>query len=227
MKYILIACLFLAGCNSSGFEPTAIQFGDSVTIGIGAETRHDLCGVVDFRHDQWKNGDIPMCGADYSSYAVGQFVSHSQNNGRAIGDSHGMQKQLSGAHYNVILITAGQHDYQNTDAYPLIRQKTLDDLYQAMETEAVLAEQHADVVIWVDAAPKNQLIYHGADYVNPLGESVAREHGFYIANIATTQDYHLPWDVHFTREGYQVMGQILSDCVITALSGGETDTCHH
>lgn len=217
----------------TGLEPTAVMFGDSINLGIGAETRHDLCGVVDFRHNSWDNDGISMCGKFYSSYAVAQFVNHGINDGCAETQLPAMQAQFANGHrFNVVAFTAGLHDFQVGTKNHTCGNSTPEEFRAAVEKLAEQAEAHADVVIWVDTPP---VIFQTDDsipagiqnVINPIGDDIAREHGFYIAEMPIDPSYHMHNDVHFIRQGYQIMGEWLAACVVTALNQQETSLCHH
>lgn len=223
----------LACFNTEGSLPTAIDFGDSVSLGTTAAARHDLCGVVDYRHDKWEKGDINVCGENYLPYFKGQVIAHANNNGYSATELSAMKKQLiPDAHYNVILFNSGLHDMQDSVRYPGQRNVPLDAYRANLEAISALVEKHADVVIWINTTP----IPVGAtnfpgfpageqDVYNPVAEAVAREHGFYILDIEARDQ--IPNNIHFESSGYEFLGSQVKDCVLAAMQQQETQTCHH
>jgi hypothetical protein len=219
----------LAGGVHADTLPTAIQFGDSVSKGYAATARADLFGKVDYRHDPWDKGDIRPSGSpDYGS-AVTQAAS---NNGYSYTLMKSMRRQLKGKSYDVILFNSGLHDVQ-----PYYRGHALvspGQYRKFLEAIATDAEQHARIVIWVDTTEvpadlnKSAQQYgapaHAQAPYNDIAHEIAREHGFYM--LALSSDGQILHDVHYTAAGSTKQGHAVSACVLLALAGQQSDSCH-
>ena len=217
---------------------TGIDFGDSVSLGWTVNARHDLCGVMDFRHDNWERGDIDLCGVAWNPYDAGQQVAASDNNGFSSTELDAMEKHLADptTHYNVCTFNSGYHDMQRTPKHPSVNIPL--NLYSNnLEAEAQIMEQHCDIIIWVDSTPMpGNRGYAGDTYVltadipayNAVGRAVARRHGFYILNWDgdPQHDPRANENVHFTQAGYAVLGQQVVDCIYTAVNQESSTFCH-
>jgi hypothetical protein len=212
-------------------QPTAVDFGDSDSVGYAIPTRRDLCGVVDFRHDPFEKGDHDLCGntkpTPYDDYLA---LRDEHNNGCAETQLPAMKDEFAGGkHFNVIVFNAGLHDFQIKVSPYGCGASTPAKFNAAVEALATEAIGHGDVIIWVDVTPVPvgwDKIPAGIETViNPIGEAIAREHHFYILNWDSK--YQLPQNVHYTEQGYEYLGQQLADCINTAMAGQETDRCHH
>jgi hypothetical protein len=229
MKMLWMAILLtLAGCNQ-GFEKfTAIDFGDSVSLAYAGHARLALYGGVDFRHDAWEDEDLVPVDAPYF---FGKVVAMGHNNGYSTTLVDGMTNQLEGQHYNVILFNSGLHDLQPRAGAPNI---DLGIYAQNIEIAAEIAEQHGDVVIWIDTTdvpadldPSVQQYgapAHAQVPYNQEAHAIARAHGFYILNISS--DGQRAHDVHFHTWGARKQGNEVAACVLIALQQEETDICH-
>lgn len=217
-----------AGCYPGFEQLTAIDFGDSVSLAYSGHARLRLAGVVDFRHDAWEHEDIE---AHDNPYFFGQVVAMGHNNGYSTTLVNGMTAELDEKHYNVILFNSGLHDIQPRAGAPNVDLVT----YQAnIEAAAWLAEQHADVVIWIDttdvpAALSPSVQQYGAPAhaqvpYNQVAHEIAREHGFYILNISS-EGQRID-DVHFRSYGVRKQGNEIAACVLVALQQEETAICH-
>ena len=57
--------LLLAGCGTHATKhPTAIDFGDSVSLGYSGPVRFYLSGKVDYRHNPWMDENIAAYNSD-------------------------------------------------------------------------------------------------------------------------------------------------------------------
>lgn len=217
-----------AQCHFNLEPLTAIQFGDSISLAYSGYARLRLYGVVDFRHDPWQDGDIPV---HDDPYFFGQVGLHGDNNGFSTTLLEAMRRRLGGQHYNVISFNSGLHDLQPHFGRPNV---SLDRYGTNLEAIAMLAEQHADVVIWVNTtdvsadldpsvqqfgAPANAQVPY-----NQVAQRIAREHGFYILDISS--EGLKPHDVHFLWYGSRRQGNEVAACVLVALQQEETATCH-
>lgn len=230
MRYVFIVCLFLMGCNSQDSEPTAVQYGDSIDKARTVAAAHDLCGSVVLHHSRFEDETTDICSVPYKPYYINEFLSHETNNGCAETELQGMEQDLPGQHYNVLIFTAGLHDFQVGTTNHTCGNSTPESFRAALEKIADFAQFHADYVIWIDTppiTPSQFAIPAGIqDVINPIGDEVAREHGFYILEMPIDPSYHNPNDVHYNGVGYGIMGRWEADCVLTVLSGGETELCH-
>jgi len=228
---LAVAALGLAGCNTVHLNPTAVDFGDSVSKAYASDARLDLYGQVDFRHDPWDQGDIPP--SNSSAYTAAE-IAYANNNGYSSTMLVGMETRLTGkTWYNVLAFNSGYHDMQRPPSRPVGTTMISQSVYRNnLEAIAQLVEQHAGVIIWVDtpdlAAVQSSVGPDVVDEVNVpiyngIAHDVAHEHGFYILNMPSTGH---DGTVHFTPAGYRILGQRLADCVLTALNGAQTDTCH-
>lgn len=209
-------------------QPTAVDFGDSNSLPYAFDARQDLCGSVDLRHTPYNNGGFD-CSAMLTPYATAKALHQEANNGCAETELEAMQKEFSGGkHLNVIVFNAGLHDFQSDLSPHGCGQSTPATFHAAVEALAVEAEPHGDIVIWADATPVPAgwwSLPEGIETViNPIGEAIAREHGFYILNWDSSGQK--PHDVHYTSAGYRSLGQQLADCIQAALAGNETEKCH-
>lgn len=218
-------------------ELTGVDFGDSLSLGWTVDARHDLCGVMDLRHDDWARGDVDLCGEAWNPYDQGQQVKASDNNGFSSTELDAIEKDLAdpATRYNVCAYNSGYHDMQRIGGGPV---KVPLDVYQNnLEAEAQVLERHCDVVLWVDSTPMpGDRGYAGDVYVltvdvaayNAAGRAVAARHGFY--QLAWDGDpQHDPRpndDVHFTQAGYAVLGGQVTDCVVLALNQESSAFCH-
>ncbi len=214
--------------KEEGSLPTALSFGDSVSLGYAGDVRHDLCGVVDSRHDAWTDEDIDVCGERYEPFWIGRIVDIGHNDGCSATLLDTVNQVLVGQHYNVITFNIGLHDMQldKTTQCGLVSPMEYRDNLEAIST--VIAE-HADVVIWIDTTPIPAGLANepaGEEIVfNPIAEDVAREHGFYILNLDSRGQ--LQDNIHYTGDGYYHLGRQVSDCILDALDQDETTSCHH
>ena len=81
----VVLAAVLAGCNSGAAkQPTAIDFGDSVSLGYSGPARFDLNDKVDYRHNPWVDENIAA-----------------QNSGYFFGKKQNMEKMTRGlTHYS-------------------------------------------------------------------------------------------------------------------------------
>lgn len=222
--------LFLAGCNSMSvpaMQPTALDFGDSNSLGMSGPARLYLFGRVDYRHDNWDDGNIPPSD---TPWFYGDVQKKGLNNGYTSTMLDAMQKQLTdGKFYTVILFNSGLHDmqYSPKNNGPNIPP---DEYRTNLETIAALVEKHATYVIWVDTnvvQPDALGPFTPAGFqttYNAIAHDVAREHGFYI--FVTPSEDEQPGGIHFTGRGYKNYGSLIGQCVLTVLGGGEDAYCH-
>lgn len=228
---IMIGSLGIAGCNSMQISPSAVDFGDSTSKAYAAYTRLDLYGQVDLRHDPYDQGDIVP--SDSSSY-ISAEIAYGNNNGYSSTLLLGMEQRLvDKVWFNVLAFNSGYHDIQHLPGKPIGTAMISQSEYRDnLEAIAQLAEQHAGIVIWVDTPGLEAAeVPVGADVAdavnvpiyNGIAREVAQEHGFYMLSMPGTDH---DGTVHFTTEGYRILGQHLADCVLTALDGAETADCH-
>lgn len=231
MAAIVIGSFGIAGCNSMQISPTAVDFGDSTSKAYASYARLDLYGNVDLRHDPYDQGDIVP--SDRSSY-ISAEISYGNNNGYSSTLLLGMEQRLvDKVWFNVLAFNSGYHDIQHSPSKPIGTAMISQSVYRNnLEAIAQLAEQHAGIVIWVDTpdleAAEVPVGTDVADQVNVpiyngIARDVAREHGFYMLSMPGTDH---DGTVHFTAEGYRILGQRLADCVLTALNGAGTSACH-
>jgi len=219
----------LAGGVHADTLPTAIQFGDSVSKAYAVTARADLYGKVDYRHDPWEAGGITPNNTPGYRKAV---MKAAGNNGYSFTLMRGIQRQLRGKSYDVILFNSGLHDVQ-----PYYRGHAIvapEQYHKFLEAIAVDAGQHARVVIWVDTTDvpadldKSAQQYgappHAQVPYNDIAHAIAREHGFYMLNLSS--DGRIPHDVHYTDAGSAKQGHEVSACVLLALAGQQSDICH-
>jgi hypothetical protein len=221
----------LASYHAEPSLPTAVQFGDSVSLGYSIMARHDLCGVVDYRHDNWDTGDINLCGDANRPCYYDFAMNAGTNNGTSSGLASDMESQLNHKHFNVLLFNSGYHDVQRASLTGNVSISE-SDYRNNLEAVAQICEQSANICIWVDtpeldatSLPLAGLIVEESDVVayNIIARSVAKEHGFYM--LAMPSKDH-DGSVHFTSLGYFNAGTVVAACVITALHGEETSDCH-
>lgn len=226
MKYAILFALLLSA--NSNANPTAIEFGDSISLGYSGYARHNLCGKVNYRHNAWDVGAVPLCGANFTPYNLGQVITKGDNDGCAATLLDAVTTQLAGTHYSVILYNAGLHDMQQwVSSFGCGLNDTI-TYGSTMEQISSIVQDHADIVIWVDStAVPNITGYIAGDQqvFNPIAESVAQEHGFYILNVRSIGQ--IPGNIHFTSAGYEEIAKQISDCILTALANAETNDCHH
>ena len=223
--------LLLIGCRADKTfaPPTAIYFGDSITLGIAGPTRYDLAGYVDFRHDAWEAEDIaPQNTLGFFA----EVAERGRNNGCSATLVHAMTERLPGAYYDVLVMEVGAHDFQHE------RTKWDGDLFcgrippevyrDHLESAAVLAKAHAAIVVMHDIEPipmvGRWVVGEEVPY-NQVIHEVAREHGFYMFEPEWPTARYA--QIHFTQEGYEALGQQLATCVSLALNQQESDRCHH
>ena len=218
--------LLLAGCDTNAAKhPTAIDFGDSVSLGYSGPARFDLNGKVDYRHNPWMDENIAAYNSDYYFW---NETKHGENDGWSYTLLVTMEQELSDQHYNVILFNAGLHDAQKN------RQTTLSAYRLNLEAIATLAAKHADYVIWVDTTPVPADVDAASGMLgtpedaqipyNAVAEDVARAHGFYILNLDSQNQ--LPHNVHYTFEGYKYLGKQVSACILLVLERTYSNRCH-
>src|SRR5690242_15643511 len=94
-------------------EPTAMDFGDSISLGYAAHARLDLYRKVDFRHDAWDRENIQPSNTNSYFFTA---VANGRNNGYSITLLAAMEAQLKGQNYTVILYNSGVHDLQHDPA---------------------------------------------------------------------------------------------------------------
>lgn len=248
---LILALIFISACNGSsprGYEwecmgadtnaatcnkelvPTAIDFGDSVSLGFSGRTRYNLYGSVDFRHDSWDNEGITPVNR---SWYYGEVVSRGQNDGNSNQLLSAMESHLNDRYYTVLLYNSGVHDatFSNSTGLPHV---SLSEYRLNMEAVAQEAEQHASIVVWVASTPipagakrhsGEPLGVPGSEReYNAIGDQIANEHGFYILHLDSKGQ--IPHNVHYTGPGYDYLGKQVSDCILTALSNQDTDNCH-
>lgn len=250
MNKLWIAAIFLglAGCKSAStngyahecvpaelrnpsckkiWVPTAIDFGESVSLGFSSAARIDLADSVDYRHDDWQAENIIPENDEFFSGAV---VSRGINDGNSQQLLQRMEAALKGHFYAVIIMNSVTHDITvNPNTH--LPEVTLSDYRDNVEAIAQLAKQHTSVAIWLDTPP----IPEGSlgPFVQPsevqaynaVADVVMREHGFYMLAVPGTD--HIPGaNVHYTRTGYKILGREVADCVMISLKGSQTDECH-
>jgi hypothetical protein len=202
-------------------QPTAIDFGDSVSLIYTHKARQDLCGKVELIH----NGV-----AQYNPCPENQLVG--QNDGCAKGLLDEAETALEGKHYNVILFNAGIHDMQYGVSIHGCGNSTLEEYRTHIEEISDFMEQHADIVIWVDTTVIQVGAMQGVpageqDVFNPIAEKVAQEHGFYILNFSYQDGDIKPGALHFTEQGYRNLGKQVASCILSSLNGMVTENCHN
>lgn len=216
---------------------TVEDFGDSISLGWSAHARHDLCGVMDLRHDNWTKEDINMCGESWHPYQIGEWVANGSNNGYSTTALRAIEREFadSGSHRNVVTFNIGYHDMQRVGDGPV--NVPLDVYRNNLEAIAQVLEQHADIVIWIDSTPLPGAVgYDGNSYVlaediphyNSILHDIAAEHNFYMMSWnGDPQHYpHLNGDVHFTDAGYAVLAKQVTNCILSALQQQVTEACH-
>src|SRR5690242_5854015 len=113
MKWIFASSLLLVlvGCHDGGTiaPPTAIYFGDSITLGIAGPTRYDLDGRVDFRHDAWKDENLTP---ENTQGFYSEVASRGNNNGCSATLVHALETRLPSTYYDVLVMEVGVHDFQ-------------------------------------------------------------------------------------------------------------------
>ena len=210
---------------------TAVQFGDSVSKGYSIPARHDLCGVVDYRHDNWDRENINLCGKSYNGYHAGLVINQGNNNGYSTTLLEAMETHLNGKHFNLVLFNSGYHDVQHNSGAHVTRVSEY-DYRNNLEAISQVCEQSADICIWVDTPtldadelPLGSQVVSNSDVLryNAIAHSIAREHGFYILSVGGKNH---DGSVHFTGYGYDVIGKAIAQCVLIALQQGRSDSCH-
>jgi hypothetical protein len=233
VKVLWIAALLaLAGCSAQqvkSMQPTALDFGDSVSKSYSARARSNLYGIVDFRHDGWNTTGLDPKAKGYSH----EFILKARNNGYSTTLLARVETALEGQHYNIILYNSGIHDLQH-DPMNVGTVRIPENSYRNnLEGIAEEVEQHADIVIWIDTPDMDgDFGVIGDDVVaesdvsryNTIAESIAKDHGFYILKLPHARHNGT---VHFTHSGYNDLGDAVANCVVTALNMTETESCHH
>ena len=229
---VVSAALNLTICNGDvglakkDVRPTVISYGDSHSIGYSGHARYDLRNNVDYRHDDWDNDGYAPVDRPYF-YAL--QAKHAVNDGTSVQLLARMKETLSDKTYTIIIFNAGNHDLKRGKYHPNTPIVPIAAYRNNIEAAAKLAEQHASIVIWVDTMP----IPAGALLDTPAGaeksynkvaDAVVKKHGFYILHMKDAQ--HFPGDIHYTAAGDIALAQQVSDCVMTALSQQETESCH-
>lgn len=235
--WIAALLLTLAGrADGTSMQPIGIDWGDSDSIGWVPIARENLYSTVDFRHDHWEKGGFEPEPNHESDY-ISRVASASANDGDSRQLLKTMEQELTaGTHYNVCVFNAGDHDVRMAHfhgAPHLINLIPIDHYRDNLKAIMDLIRQHCDVAIWVKTPPIASDVdatygfFRASDVrkYNAVAEGIAKEHGFYI--LETTIDGIIPNDVHFTAAGYKLFGTRVSDCVLLALAGSESGTCHH
>ncbi len=207
-------------------RPTAISYGDSISLGYAGNARYFLWQQVDFRHNIWHRENLDPSQTDAF---ISDEVRHGINDGYSTRLLQNMEQELDDRHYNVLLYNSGLHDLQLTKTGHMV---PLPQYRYNMEAVATLAEQHADYVIWVRTTDIPPGIPAGNQFsglqpgdeipYNAVGDEIAREHGFYILNI--TDGSHPPGSVHFYH--YKNIGRQVAQCVLDVLAAQESATCY-
>jgi len=207
--------------------PTAIDFGDSVSLGYSGPARYDMDkGYVDYRHNAWSAENIVP---EYNDWFFGTEAHAGENDGYAETLLLAMEQELNDQHYTVILFNAGLHNLQEN------MQTLIPDYTNTIEAIATLVEQHADIVIWIDTTPVPANIDPVASGMGNVAENaqlsynvaarqVAVEHGFYMLSV--TAYGQLPNNVHYDVSGYEALGERVSTCVLLAMAASHSDQCH-
>lgn len=247
-KLWMVALVFmLAGCRDSSTQgyiyecspateldkncqklwlPTVLDGGESISQGFSSIARLDLATQADFRHDDWDNGNIfPQD----NTYFTGAVADRSINDGNSLQLLERMEVALNGRYYSALVLNSVTHDITLTwSGAPEVSPAHYRDNLEAL---AQLAEQHASVVIWMNTPPIPEGSlgpYVPASQVqvyNAIADEVAHEHGFYVLDVPGID--HLPGaNVHYTAEGYKILGREVADCVLVGLEGLFTDQCH-
>lgn len=228
---LLALATIVMGCNEAygkPAEPTAIDFGDSVSLPMAGRARLILDGQVDFRHDPWDKGDIEP---HDNNYYYGTVQDHGQNNGSTSTLLAAMTKQLTGdKYYTVLLFNSGIHDLQHGRSCAAESRVSLDSYRSNLESISSLVQKHAQYVIWIDtthiAANSMCNVPAGSEAAyNHVAHGVAKEHGFYILDTSGLKPNAR--GIHLTSASYRKFGEMVSQCVLTALKGKETAYCHH
>jgi hypothetical protein len=228
---IFAAILVFVPCRvAAGQLPTAVDFGDSVTLGYAGLARYFLYGTVDFRPNPWdKENMVPR--NDWR-YFVPE-VEKARNCGNSSTLLPCMKAVLHpGLHYDVLLFNSGLHDVQvDNTGKPRI---PLGQYRVNLEAAANIARQYATAVLWVDTTvvppnlgpasgevgtPANSQVPY-----NAVARQIAKEHGFYMLTLDSKGQ--LPQNVHFTLDGYRYLGLQVATCVLVILAHGQTPVCH-
>lgn len=247
--WIVVLVLSLSACggsqNSAGYEyactpatmasatcqpvwlPTVDAFGESISLGFAGRARLDLADVADYRHDDWDNENIVPVNRNYY---FGEVVAKGINDGNSAQLLERMEASLVGRYYTIIVMNSVTHDIVTVNADSRVPRISLTTYRFNLEAAAQVAETHASIVIWFNTPPipdGSLGPYVQASEVesyNAVADDVAREHGFYVLTLPGTD--HLPDNVHYTGDGYALLGQGMADCVLTALANGATAACH-
>lgn len=228
---IVMLSLLVTGCDLQQvqqMEPTAIDFGDSVSLGYAAHARLALDKKVDFRHNAWKKGNIQPTDRPYF---FGTAIANGHNDGYSTTLLAAMESELEHQNYTVVLYNSGIHDLQHDKNQPGAVRIDPDTYRNNLEAAAQEAQQHASIVIWVDTTDVDGSASVGNQYVdesgivayNAIADSIATAHGFYILHLPPAEH---DGTVHFMAKGYAVLGQAIADCVLAALQQQETSSCH-
>jgi hypothetical protein len=197
-KLWIVLLLLVAGCNGQAdaqfqkldLNPTAIDFGDSVSLEYWSTARKDLSDSVDFTHDKDDGED--------------------QNDGCMRTMLGRMRITLDNSFYTVIVFNSGVHDIQTGISAVGCGQTPLDTYREEAEKAADIAGQHATYVIIADTisirAGDLRGVPAGAQvpYNQKLHE-VAREHGFY-SWTPIWEGRSRYGNVHLDGEGTGIMG---------------------
>ena len=234
MKVVVVTCalcLLVTACDLQQvqqMEPTAIDFGDSVSLGYAAHARLSLYKKVDFRHNAWEKGNIQP---NDTPYFFGTTIANGHNDGYSTTLLTAMETELDGQDYTVILYNSGIHDVQHDKNHIGSVRISPETYRNNLEAIAEEARQHASIVIWIDTTDVDGSAAVGSQYVeesdivayNAIANSVAKTHGFYILHLPPAAH---DGTVHFMARGYAVLGQAVADCVLAALQQEETANCH-
>ena len=223
-------CLPAAETNPAcqkAWVPTVLDGGESVSLGFSGPARVDLADSVDFRHDDWDAEDIAP---DPRPYFYAAVVSHGINDGNSLQLLQRMEVALNDRFYSVIVLNSVTHDI-TLDKHTGLPEVGLADYRANVEALAQLAEQHASSVIWLNTPPipegslGPEVPASEVQTYNAAADEVAHAHGFYVLDVPGTD--HLPGaNVHYTGEGYDILGKEVADCVLTALEDSASAQCH-
>lgn len=206
MKWTLLLCLVLVGCQQS-IEPTVLNFGDSPsTQGYSGPARLYLYGVADYRHDPWADEDIVP--SDTTAYFAAAFAA-AVNDWDSARLLMRMEQKLDGQFYTVIAFNAGVHDAAEGVSLSAYRNN--------LEAIADIAQEHAVYVLWIDSAPDGTGAEDTTPY-NVVGEEVAIEHGF--CTLSPSFPGSIQPGIHYPLAVYKELGHEVADEVVTILNSG-------
>jgi hypothetical protein len=235
---ILLSAAALSGCGKSTPRVTALDFGDSISLGYSPFARSYLVGIADYRHNRWETGGIPPP-SPMIVLLRGSYISAAAQEGANDGDSSSLLQDMQqalppAAHYDVILLNSGIHDMQHPSGpcdFSVPPRVPLAEYRVNIEAAMLLAKQHTDNVIWVDttpvttidpdhicARPGDQLAY------NALAHEIAGKYGLRVLPMGSTFD-QLTNNVHYGRFGYAVLGQRVAECVEQTVNGANDSSC--